>query len=101
VFAELIGQADFRIAPLTDADADELVTGGKAGELVRGFRGKPAADKGALSDLLHRLSRLGDDLHEVAELDLNPVIASPKGCVAVDARVRVRRLAAPSRTKTW
>jgi acetate---CoA ligase (ADP-forming) len=101
VFAELIGQAEFRIAPLTDADARELVTGGKAGELVRGFRGKPAADENALTDLLHRLSRLGDDLNEVAELDLNPVIASPDGCVAVDARVRVHRTEAAPRTKTW
>jgi acyl-CoA synthetase (NDP forming) len=101
VFAELIGQAEFRIAPLTDADADELVTGGKAGKLVRGYRGKPAADERALADLLHRLSRLGDDLHEVAELDLNPVIASPDGCVAVDARVRVSRVEALPRMKTW
>jgi acetate---CoA ligase (ADP-forming) len=101
VFAELIGQAEFRIAPLTDADAHELVTGGKAGELVRGLRGKPPADENALTDLLHRLSRLGDDLNEVAELDLNPVIASPDGCVAVDARVRVRRVEVAPRTKTW
>jgi acyl-CoA synthetase (NDP forming) len=101
VFAELIGQAEFRIAPLTDADAEELVLGGKAGQLVRGFRGKPAADERALAELLHRLSRLGDDLREVAELDLNPVIASPDGCVAVDARARVSRVDAPSRTKTW
>ncbi len=91
VFAELIGQAEFRIAPLTDADAEELVTGGKAGQLVRGFRGQPAADEEALADLLHRLARLGDDLPEVAELDLNPVIAGPDGCVAVDARIRVAR----------
>jgi acetyl coenzyme A synthetase (ADP forming)-like protein len=101
VFAELIGQAAFRIAPLTDADAEELVAQGKAGELVRGFRGKPPADEQSLSDLLHRLSRLGDDLNEVAELDLNPVIASPDGCVAVDARIRARRVEAGTRTKTW
>jgi acetate---CoA ligase (ADP-forming) len=101
VFAELIGQAAFRIAPLTDADAQELVTHGKAGELVRGFRGQPAADEQSLIDLLHRLSRLGDDLSEVAELDLNPVIASPDGCVAVDARVRVRRVDEKQRMKTW
>jgi acetyl coenzyme A synthetase (ADP forming)-like protein len=101
VFAELIGAAEFRIAPLTDADARELVTGGKAGVLVRGFRGKPAADEHALTDLLHRLSYLGDDLNEVAELDLNPVIASPDGCVAVDARIRVCRAQAAARTKTW
>jgi acetate---CoA ligase (ADP-forming) len=101
VFAELIGQAAFRIAPLTDADAQELVTQGKAGELVRGFRGQPAADEQSLIDLLHRLSRLGDDLSEAAELDLNPVIASPDGCVAVDARVRVRRVDEKQRMKTW
>ncbi|HET8651638.1 MAG TPA: GNAT family N-acetyltransferase [Gaiellaceae bacterium] len=101
VFAELIGQAEFRIAPLTDVDAEELVNGGKAGELVHGFRGQPAADESALTDLLHRLSRLGDDFHEVAELDLNPVIASPDGCVAVDARVRVSRVEPQARPKTW
>ena len=101
VFAELIGQAGFRIAPLTDADADELVTEGKTGALVRGFREQPPADDQALTDLVHRLSRLGDDLHEVAELDLNPVIASPDGCVAVDARVRVRRVRPSARTNTW
>ena len=44
VFAELIGDAAFRIAPLTDVDAEELVTGGKAGRLVAGFRGSPPAD---------------------------------------------------------
>jgi acetyl coenzyme A synthetase (ADP forming)-like protein len=101
VFAELIGQAAFRIAPLTDVDVHELVTGGKAGALVRGFRGKEAADAGALEDLLHRLSLLGDDLHEVAELDLNPVIAGPDGCVAVDARIRVARAERRRTPKTW
>ena len=101
VFAELIGEAQFRIAPLTDVDADELVLGGKAGRLVRGFRGRPAADAGALIDLVHRLSRLAEDVPEVAELDLNPVIAQPDGCVAVDARIRVRPLEPLARTKTW
>ena len=59
--AELIGEAGFRIAPLTDVDADELVSTGKAGRLVRGYRGAPASDEGALTDVLHRLSRLGED----------------------------------------
>jgi acetate---CoA ligase (ADP-forming) len=102
VFAELIGEAAFRIAPLTDRDADELVYGGKAGRLVRGFRGAPPADGAALGDLLLRLARLGEDLPAVAELDLNPVLALPDRCVAVDARVRVqRRLEHTKRAKTW
>jgi acetyl coenzyme A synthetase (ADP forming)-like protein len=101
VFAELIGGADFRIAPLTDRDADELVHGGKSGQLVRGFRGAPAADAGALMQLLHRLSRLACDLPEVVELDLNPVLASPVGCVAVDARIRVRARTQDRALKSW
>ena len=49
----------------------------RQGRLVRGFRGAPAADAAALVDLVHRLSRLGEDIPEVAELDLNPVLALP------------------------
>ncbi len=101
VFAELIGQAQFRIAPLTLTDAEDLVTTGKAGRLVAGFRGTPAADGAALVDLVLRLAKLADDIPEVAELDLNPVIGLPDRCVAVDARVRVRPIAAAPRTKTW
>ncbi len=101
VLAELIGEAAFRIAPLTDADAEELVTSGKAGRLVAGFRGAPAADAAALTDLVLRLSRLGEELPAVAELDLNPVIAHPDGCVVVDARVRVRAPERQARAKTW
>jgi acyl-CoA synthetase (NDP forming) len=101
VFAELIGDAAFRIAPLADVDAKELVHEGKAGRLVAGFRGAPAADPAALVDLLHRLSLLAEDFPEVAELDLNPVIALPDGCVAVDARVRLAVRAPGSALKSW
>ena len=101
VLAELIGEAGFRTAPLTDQDAEELVLGGKSGVLVRGFRGAPAADARALVDLVHRLARLGEDLHAVKELDLNPVIAQPDGCVVVDSRVRVQRHERLTRLKSW
>jgi acetate---CoA ligase (ADP-forming) len=101
VLAELIGEASFRIAPLTDVDAEELVTTGKAGRLVAGFRGAPPADEAALADLVLRLARLAEDLDEVAELDLNPVLALPDGCLAVDARVRLERPDRVLRTKTW
>ena len=101
VLAELIGEAAFRIAPLTDADAEELVMTGKAGRLVRGFRGAPAADAAALADVVLRLARLAEDLPEVAELDLNPVLALPDRCVAVDARVRVQAPDRRAQAKTW
>jgi len=101
VFAELIGEASLRLAPLTDVDAEELVTSGKAGRLVRGFRGAPPTDAPALVDLVHRLSAIGDDLPAVAELDFNPVLGFPDGVVAVDARVRVTRPVEQRREKSW
>ena len=101
VLAELIGSANFALAPLTDVDAAELLGTGKAARLVDGWRGAPAADGTALADLLHRLSRLAVDLPEVTELDLNPVLAGPDGCVAVDMRVRIGRPAPAASPKTW
>jgi acetyl coenzyme A synthetase (ADP forming)-like protein len=101
VFAELMGDASFRIAPLTDVDADELVTGGKAGRLVAGFRGAAPADDAALKDLVNRLGRLAEDFPEVRELDLNPVLAGPDGCVAVDARVRLSARPSERALKSW
>jgi acetyl coenzyme A synthetase (ADP forming)-like protein len=99
--AELIGDAGFRLAPLTDVDADELVREGKAGVLLAGFRGTPPADSSAVADILLRVARLADDLPEVAELDLNPVIARSDGCVVVDARVRVAPPPELTRLKSW
>src|SRR5581483_10919180 len=101
VYAELIGGASFRLAPLTDLDALELVRDGKAGRLVAGFRGSPPADAAALADLLERLGRLADDLLEVAELDLNPVLALPDRCVVLDARVRVGGPPRERALKSW
>ncbi len=101
VLAELIGQAQFRLAPLTELDAQELVRAGKAGRLVAGFRGNPPANEDALVDLLLRLARLAEEVPEVAELDLNPVLALADRCIAVDARVRVARQTPQRRAKSW
>ena len=101
VLAELVDAVSFRIAPLTDFDAAELIAAGPVGRLVAGFRGRPPLDGDALLDLLHRLSALAVDVPEVAELDLNPVLAGADAYVAVDRRIRVRRVAADARAKTW
>ena len=91
VATDVLGDHVARLAPLTEIDA---------GDLIRSIRAAPAlsgTDTGALRDLLLRVSRLADDLPQVAELDLNPVIVRPDGATAVDARVRVtsHRLADP------
>jgi acetyl coenzyme A synthetase (ADP forming)-like protein len=99
--AELIGDAGFRLAPLTDVDAEELVSSGKVGRLVDGFRGAPPADAAAVADVVLRIGLLVAEVPEVSEIDLNPVIAGPDGCVAVDARVRVAPSSQRRDVKTW
>jgi acyl-CoA synthetase (NDP forming)/GNAT superfamily N-acetyltransferase len=89
VAADLLQDHGARLTPLTQADADDLIRGLHAAPLLFGHRGTPPADTGALADVLLRVSRLADDLPEVAELDLNPVFASPAGACAVDVRVRI------------
>ena len=103
VFAELIGEAQFRIAPL-DARPTPRSSSltGKAGQARRRLpRASRPPTPAALVDLVLRLARLADDIPEVAELDLNPVLGLPSGCVAVDARVRVRPAERHPRAKTW
>jgi hypothetical protein len=57
---------------------------------LNGYRGRPPVDVEAVRDVLLRVSRLADDVPEIVELDLNPVIALPDGCRIVDARIKVR-----------
>jgi acyl-CoA synthetase (NDP forming)/GNAT superfamily N-acetyltransferase len=89
VNTDMLGDRSARLTPLTRADADEMIRDLRAAPLLLGHQGSQPADTGALADILLRVSRLADDLPEVAELDLNPVIARPDGACAVDARVRL------------
>jgi len=100
IHVEVLGDVGFRIAPLTDRDVVELLHGIRGYKLLEGYRGHPPADVEALRELLLRISRLAEEVPEVAELDLNPVIAlSPgHGCRIVDARIRVAARRAPAGT---
>jgi acyl-CoA synthetase (NDP forming) len=76
---------------LTDQDAGEMIREIRGYPLLQGYRGHPPADIEALQDLLLRVSRLVEEVPEIAELDLNPIFAlvPGKGCSIVDARIRV------------
>ena len=103
VATDVLGDHAARLAPLTGADADDLIHSIRAAPALLGRSGSvdpwgrppqtppqgQAADIAAVRDTLLRVSRLADDLPQVAELDLNPVIARPDGVVAVDARIHV------------
>lgn len=92
VFVELIGDVSFRIHPLTDVDAEQMISEVKSARLLEGYRGGEEGDIPALRETLLRVSALVDDLPEVAEMDLNPVKVLPpgQGLSVVDMRIRVR-----------
>jgi acetyl coenzyme A synthetase (ADP forming)-like protein len=91
VQVEVLRDVAFRIAPLTDRDADDLMHGIRGFALLQGYRGRPAMDVDALRDVLLRVSAMSIGVPEIQELDLNPVIALPAGhgCRIVDARIKV------------
>ena len=78
-----------RLTPLTDADADEMIHAVRAAPLLFGDRGVPLVDTAALADALLRVSRLTDDLPEISQLNLDPVVAREDGVWCVDVRVRI------------
>jgi acetyl coenzyme A synthetase (ADP forming)-like protein len=88
--AELHPDVAVRICPVSAGEASELIRSLAIFPLLTGFRGAPAADLPALEELLLRVSAMVDAHREIAELDLNPVIAGPTGATAVDARIRLR-----------
>ena len=86
---ELMHDTSCRLAPLTDVAAQEMINQLRGAKLLRGYRGAPPADEAGLLAILLRVSALLETCPEIEELDLNPVLVSPNGAVAVDARVRV------------
>ena len=86
---ELFGDRVLRILPLTDQDAHEMVRSIRGAPLLFGHRGAPACDVAAVEDVLLRVARFADEVPQLSEMDLNPLIASPRGAVAVDVRIRL------------
>ena len=86
---ELLGDVAFRIQPLTDRDAREMLEELRCTRLLCGYRGKPAADADALRDAILRLSTLLEVCPEIREIDLNPLKVLEHGVSAIDARIRV------------
>jgi acetyl coenzyme A synthetase (ADP forming)-like protein len=88
---ELLGDVAVRLAPLSDLDAPEMLRALKVFPLLDGYRGGQRCDIPALEQLLLRVSALVEAHPEVAELDLNPVVALQDGPLILDARIRVER----------
>jgi acetyl coenzyme A synthetase (ADP forming)-like protein len=92
IHVEILADVCFRVTPLTDRDAAEMVRSIRGTKLLDGYRGYPPADRPAIEEVLLRISRLVEEVPEISGLDLNPIFALPpgEGCRIVDARIQVR-----------
>lgn len=88
IYVELLKDVSFRVVPVTDVDAEEMLEELKTSRMLKGFRGMPVRDMEALRDVLLRVSQLCCDFPEISEMDINPLISleKGKGAVAVDVR---------------
>jgi acyl-CoA synthetase (NDP forming) len=89
IAGELLGDTVWRMVPLLDADAEEMVRAPRASPLLFGYRGAEPVDVAALTDLLLRVARLKEDLPPVASIELNPVLVGAHAAEVLGAAVRV------------
>jgi acetate---CoA ligase (ADP-forming) len=87
--AELIKDVAVRITPVSEPDVYEMVRSLRTFPLLDGYRGAPKCDLDAIADILLRVSAMVEAHSEIAELDLNPVVATSNGALVLDARVRI------------
>ncbi|OON81957.1 acetate--CoA ligase family protein [Streptomyces tsukubensis] len=87
VLVEVLKDVTFRLAPVTADEAASMLDSIRAAEVLRGVRGARPVDRWALAEQIRRVSTLVTDFPGIAEVDLNPVIATPEGAVAADIRV--------------
>ncbi|NOR12648.1 MAG: CoA-binding protein [Candidatus Aminicenantes bacterium] len=94
VFVEVLKDVEFRLAPLSEEDAIEMIQSIKGYPILKGTRGEKPVDIDAVVDMLIRLSQLGTDFPQLDEMDLNPVFVFPKGkgAAVVDARIKLKSL---------
>ncbi|MGD0319445.1 MAG: acetate--CoA ligase family protein, partial [Nitrososphaerales archaeon] len=95
---ELIKDVSVGLTPLTEQDAERMVRSLKTYKMLEGYRGAPKCDVGALEETILRLGQMVEEIPEVAELDLNPlmVLQDGEGTVVVDARIRVAERSSPT-----
>ena len=89
VYVEALKDVVFRVHPLTDLDAEQMVKSIRGYPVLQGIRGEPPSDEEAIRDVILRVSQLMGDNPAISELDINPFLVQPEGGVALDARVRI------------
>ena len=90
IFVEALQDVIFRMTPIDDAQALEMIRGIRGARVLAGMRGAPPVDHSALAAAVRRIAQLGADFPQILELDVNPLLAMAHGAIAVDARVLLR-----------
>src|SRR5579871_5794916 len=99
ILVEVLKDITFRLAPATREEAESMLDGIAAAEILKGVRGAKPVDRTALAGMIERVSRLVADFPEISELDLNPVFADEHGATAADVRIVLNFSPAPSRER--
>ena len=86
---ELLGDDGYRAIPINALDADELIDEPRSAPLLYGYRGEAPVNREALVDLLIRISTMADDIPEIREIVVDPVLCSPEGAAVLNARIRI------------
>ncbi len=86
IFVEILKDVSFRIIPVTDKDAENMINEIKSSKILKGYRNIPACDINSIKDTILKISQLVIDFPEIKEMDINPLIVKEKGVVAVDVR---------------
>lgn len=89
IYVEVLKDVTFKLAPVTDNEADDMIASIKMRKILEGVRGEKPSDKAKLSECIQRLSQLVTDFKEIKELDMNPVLVleDGKGCKILDVRI--------------
>ncbi|HVX40096.1 MAG TPA: acetate--CoA ligase family protein [Gemmatimonadaceae bacterium] len=91
IFVEAMGDVMFRVAPVDERQALEMLGALRGARILDGLRGRGASDRAAIASVVRRVSHLAADWPEIAELDVNPLMTRADVVCAVDARVRIAR----------
>jgi acetate---CoA ligase (ADP-forming) len=89
IYVEALRDVTFRVQPVSDIDAHDMVRAIRGVKLLEGLRGEPPSDMAAIEEAIQRVSQLVGDHPEITEMDINPFVALEHGGVVVDARIRV------------
>lgn len=87
IFVEVLKDISFRILPIEERDAREMITEIKGYEILKGIRGEPPRDIQAIEEVLMKVSKLTMENPEINEIDLNPIFVFEKGLQVIDARM--------------